>query len=490
MHKDYFKLRENVKIIGGARSALERTPLHESPIMYACSDRKGAAPVGFWDMFTNRRGGNGILVPTCVPVFSPDTIKNMAKMTYAELSFVVLDQFMKGHITDSEFAKILEGFEIYKTFGVPVRHVNGNNWLLDLTKGPSAAFKDFAALLMKAILEYHVGKQGRKTTFVLATSGDTGGAMAQAFRGINGVEVVVLFPMHGVTERQRRYMTTAGGNVRAYAVDGDFDACIALVRRAFNDPDLAFLNPNAANSLNFTRIIAQTVYYFYAHAQLLENGGIAAGQPIVFSIPTGNGGNITGGLYAKMMGLPTGRLIAAVNKNDTLHQFFLTGIYGPREYTVRTLSNAMDISKPVNLTRIVYNYGGAMDVNGAVDLMRPRLEFLRLLLSDMASARISEDETKGAIRLVSREYGILLDPHGAVGYSALERYREASGYGGAGVFIETADPAKFHREMRDIMGYEPPQPGRMKDMAGMPENYEAMPNNYDALKGRLLETKK
>lgn len=490
MQKDYFKLRENVKIIGGARSALERTPLHESPIMYVGSDRKTAAPLEFWSMFTNRYAGNGVLVPASVPVFSPGTIKNMAKMTYDELSFVVLDQFMKGHIADSEFAKILEGLEIYKRFGVPVRHVNGNNWMLDLTKGPSAAFKDFAALLMKAILKYHVEKHGRKITFVLATSGDTGGAIAQAFHGMDGVDVIVLFPMHGVTERQRRYMTTLGGNVRAYAMDGNFDACIALVRRVFDDPDLAFLNPNAANSLNFTRIIAQTVYYLYAYAQLLESAAINTGEPLAFTVPTGNGGNITGGLYAKMMGLPVERLIAAVNKNDTLHKFFLTGTYEPREYAVRTLSNAMDISKPVNLARIVYNYGGAMDANGAADLRRPRLEFLSGLLTDMASARISEDETEGAIKLVSREYGILLDPHGAVGYSALERYREASGYAGAGVFIETADPAKFCREMKGIMGHEPPQPERMKDMAGMHENYEVTPNNYDALKGRLLETKK
>ncbi len=490
LNMDCFKLREGVKIIGGARTALEKTPLHESHIKYVGSDRKPMAPLGFWEMFTNKYDGNGVLVPTSVPVFSQDTIGNMGKMSYGEISFVVLDQFMKGYITDKEFVKILAGFETYNTFDVPVKHLGNSTWMLDLTKGPSAAFKDFAALLMKAILKYHVEKTGQKATFVLATSGDTGGAMAQAFHGIEGVEAIILFPRHGITERQRRYMTTLGGNTRAYAVDGDFDACIALVRQVFRDPELAFLNPNAANSLNFTRIIAQTVYYFYARAQLFEKCGVELEQPLVVSVPTGNGGNITAGLYAKMMGLPIDRLIAAVNRNDTLYRFFLTGAYDAEGGAVRTLSNAMDIIKPVNLARIIYNYGGSMDVNGNVDLKREEMEFLERVFRDFAAKRTSEDETEGAIRMVSRKYGILLDPHGSVGFNGLEHYREVSGYDGAGIFIETADPAKFQREMKCIVGYEPEALESMRRMAELPEMYEVLPNSYEALKNRLLEIKK
>lgn len=490
VHKDYFKLRENVKIIGGSRNALSRSPLHESPIKYAGSDRKPMAPLNFWEMFTNKYDGKGLLVPTSVPVFSPETIKSMGKMGYDEISFIILDQFIRGCITDKEFAEILEGFETYRTFEVPVTRLgDSNTWMLDLTKGPSAAFKDFAALLMKAVLKYHVEKTGEKLTFILATSGDTGGAFAQAFRGIEGVHVIILFPKYGVTERQRRYMTTPGGNVKAYAVDGDFDACIALVRRVFGDKDLAFLNPNAANSLNFTRIIAQTVYYFYARAQLLEKYGVGLDEPLVFSVPTGNGGNITAGLYAKMMGLFTARLIAAVNKNDTFHRFLLTGAYDPDARAVRTLSNSMDIVKPVNLARIIYNYGGSMTVNGNVELGAERIAFLERIFMDFASKRTSDDETGGAILLVLRKYGIMLDPHGAVGFSGLEHYREASGYEGSGIFIKTAAPAKFCREMKGILGYEPQPLDKMKEMEKLPEQYEIISNNYDALKGRLLEMK-
>ena len=327
---------------------------------------------------------------------------------------------------------------------------------------------------MARLLAHFVPPGTRDTTVLVATSGDTGSAVAHAFSGLPGFRVCVLYPRGLVTEAQRRLFTTLGGNVTAVAVRGTFDDCQRLARRAFADPDLRRRQPLAsANSINIGRLLPQVVYYFHAWAQLSDDAKGGERDPdLVVSTPSGNFGNLTAGLVAKRLGLPVSRFVAATNINDVVPRYLRTGRFRPR-VSAATISNAMDVGDPSNFARILHLYMGYI---GAGD----RLAALR---RDVAGRAFDDDATRVAMRDVYERTGYLLDSHTAVGYLGLKAELEARG--GRGIVLATAHPAKFAEVVLNAVGVEPPVPAALARGAGRPERIVTIPDEYGALRDLL-----
>jgi len=346
-----------------------------------------------------------------------------------------------------------------------------------LDRGPTASFKDFAARLMAKLMEYFAKQENKKLTILVATSGDTGGAAAHAFYGLENINVVVLFPEKEITERQRRQMTTLGGNITAVAVQGKFDDCQAIVKRCFNDTELKYLNLTSANSINFGRLLPQTVYYFYAYSRL-------SCDKIIFSVPSGNFGNLMGGVLAKKMGLPVEKFIVAVNENNEFPNFLTTGNYIPVIPSKECSSNAMNVGHPSNLARLIDLYGGWLlddrDEKGRVTKKgvlkeKPDMQKLR---EDFESYSITDSEADETIKKVYEKYKIILEPHGAVAFKAVEK----SNLTGLIVSLETADSAKFPEKITELLKIVPELPESLTGLDDKKENYETIENSYKNFK--------
>ncbi len=425
----------------------------------------------------------GLYTTSEYPRFSKEEMFGMAKMDYHELAYTVLSKLIGDQLPD---AKLKEVCKDAYDYDVPVVKIaDGENiHVLHLDKGPTASFKDFAARAMSRLMSYYTALDKRELLILTATSGDTGGAVASAFYGVKNIKVCVLFPATEVSERQRRQMTTLGKNVQAIAIDGKFDDCQALVKRAFADPDLVSLNLSSANSINIGRLLPQSVYYFWGYFRALE-AQVAAGSldPVVISVPSGNFGDLMGGLIAKQLGLPVAKFVAAVNENDEFPKFLESGTYQKIEPSVSCLSNAMNVGHPSNLARIVDMYGGIMDQDGKI-LKQPDMERLR---ADIFSASISDEETRFIIETVYQKHGYILEPHGAVGWGGLRRYIDVSGSEVPSITIETADPAKFPDLIQELLGIDPPLPASLKSMQKKQETYASMRKDYVAFKDYLVE---
>jgi len=308
-------------------------------------------------------------------------------------------------------------------------------------------------------------EDGKQLTILTATSGDTGSAVAHAFHNVPGIRVIVLFPFAEVSVSQRKLMTTLRDNVRTVAINGKFDDCQAMAKRAFSDPALKHIPLSSANSINIGRLLPQMIYYFHAVAQLPTNA-------LVVSTPSGNFGNLTAGLMAKRTGLPVARFIAATNVNDVVPQYLSTGRFEPHA-SVRTLTNAMDVGNPSNFDRMRWIY------NGDLDAMR----------RDIAGSRHDDDEVRQTIRRVYEERGYLLDPHSAIGYLGLQGRERQEGQerreGRDGIFLATAHPAKFAEVVEPIIGRAVDKPAPLADALARPRHVVRMPATLDALRDRL-----
>ncbi|MCD6408171.1 threonine synthase, partial [bacterium] len=291
----------------------------------------------------------GLYMPVFIPRIEKEEIEKFKNMSYSEIAFHIIRRFTVEEIEEKKLFEMIE--EAYRDIEVPVQKIEENFYLLHLDRGPTASFKDFAARLMARIMKYFAREEKKHLIILVATSGDTGGAVANAFWNVENTSVVVLFPEEEITERQRRQMTTLGNNVIAVAVKGKFDDCQAIVKRAFNDKDLSYLNLTSANSINFGRLLPQSVYYFYAFSRI-------EADEVIFSVPSGNFGNLMGGVFAREMGLPVKKFIVAVNENDEFPKFLQTGIYKPVEPSKKCSSNAMNVGHPSNLARLIDLYGG------------------------------------------------------------------------------------------------------------------------------------
>ncbi|MYB18295.1 MAG: threonine synthase, partial [Holophagales bacterium] len=381
----------------------------------------------------------GLFVPERLEPLTAEDLGLLELQPLTGIAAILGDRLYGSEVPGRELAAL---FEDALDFPIPLTQIEPGIHCLELFHGPTLAFKDVASRVMARLMARFAMDAGAEMTVIVATSGDTGSAVAHAFAGVAGLRVCVLYPNGLVTEAQRRLFTTLGGNVTAVAVDGTFDDCQSLARDAFADGELRQQRPLAsANSINIGRLLPQVFYYFHAWAQLPSPPLDDTGEPLVFSTPSGNFGNLTAGLIAKRIGLPVSRFVAATNVNDVVPAYLRSGDYLPRG-SVATISNAMDVGNPSNFARIVHLYS-----SGGEPLERIR--------RDVAGHTFDDDATRRAMREVHDRTGYLLDPHTAVGYLGLKAELEAQG-GGTGVVLATAHPAKFAETVQATTGIEPP----------------------------------
>lgn len=372
---------------------------------------------------------NGLFMPETIGKLSEDFFRNIHLMSFQEIAYEVAFAFFGEDIPADDLKKI-----VYDTleFDCPVVPVSDSIWSLELFHGPTLAFKDVGARFMARLLRYFLKDSHQQVTVLVATSGDTGSAVANGFLGVEGIDVVVLYPRGKVSEIQEKQFATLGRNITAIEVEGTFDDCQRLVKSAFLDKELNERKwLTSANSINVARFLPQAFYYFNAYARL-QREGVTKSSDLVFAVPSGNFGNLTAGLAAREMGLPVSRFIAANNENDVVYEYLKSGKYNPRP-SVETLANAMDVGAPSNFVRILDMFGNSFERISSV----------------ISGFRMSDDEIRAVVKRVYLEMGYLLDPHGACGFAALEKHLRA---GEAGVFLETAHPAKFTDTMERIVG--------------------------------------
>ena len=417
----------------------------------------------------------GLYFPEKFPKLAPEEIATFARLPYHEIAFRVLSKFTDGIIPSDILAAMCRSAY---NFPVPLEIINVRIFLMRLDQGPTASFKDFAAQMMARMFGRFLREDNRQVTILTATSGDTGAAVAHAFHNIPGVRVIVLFPIDEVSESQRKLMTTLKDNVRTVAINGKFDDCQAMVKRAFADPDLAHIPLSSANSINIGRLLPQSVYYFYAASRVAQ-----AGEPVVFSIPSGNFGDMMGAVVAREMGLPVKKIICAVNDNDAFPKFLATGDYQKISPSRNSLSNAMNVGHPSNLARLVAVYGGQMDDTGKIN----KLPDLAAMRRDIFSTSISDERTVSGVREFWDNFQLLLEPHGAVAWQGFQDWNamEPLGHSPA-VIVETANPAKFPVEVEKVVGWAPDVPTNMLASLKLPEDFDRMEADYEKFKSYLL----
>ena len=404
----------------------------------------------------------GLFMPREIKPLPQEFYDHIEELSFQEIAYHVADAFFGEDIPADTLKQI-----VYDTlsFDVPLVRVTDNIYSLELFHGPTLAFKDVGARFMARLLGYFIRKEGKKEVNVLvATSGDTGSAVANGFLGVEGIHVYVLYPKGKVSEIQEKQFTTLGRNITALEVDGTFDDCQALVKAAFMDRELnEHLQLTSANSINVARFLPQAFYYFYAYAQLKKAGRAAK---TVICVPSGNFGNITAGLFGKRMGLPVSRFIAANNRNDIFYQYLQTGVYSPRP-SIATIANAMDVGDPSNFARVLDLYQNSHQA----------------ICADISGATYTDEQIADTMRQVWQEHRYLLDPHGACGYRA-----QAEGLrpGEIGIFLETAHPAKFKDTVEKIIGESISIPAKLQAFMSGEKQSQPMSREFADFKKYLL----
>jgi threonine synthase len=414
----------------------------------------------------------GLFVPDFIPQLSLKDIHDLKGKPYRETALLMAKAFLADEFSPEVLKKVV--FDAYN-YPVPLEEVYPRAFVMRLDQGPTASFKDFAARMMARLMS-HCRPQGERLNILVATSGDTGSAVGEAFHGVVGIDITILYPTSEVSLRQKKQLDTIGGNVQALSIDGKFDDCQNLVKQAFSDPALAKFNLTSANSINFGRILPQSIYYVYAYAQLATPG-----EQIVFSVPSGNFGNALGCEYARRMGLPVARLVMPTNENDEFPSYLKTGTYRKVDPSRACISNAMNVGHPSNLARFFELYGGTVDRVGNVHHY-PDIEEMR---RHIFSISIADDETQQTIKNIYKLYRTVMEQHGAVGWAGLEAYRKMTADKTLAVSLETAHPAKFPEEIEKLLGFTPELPTSMKDIDQRQGSAVAMTNNYNNFKNYL-----
>jgi len=404
----------------------------------------------------------GLFMPEHINVLPASFYDEIENLSFQEISYRVADAFFGEDIDAATLKEI-----VYDTlsFDAPLVKVKDSIYSLELFHGPTSAFKDVGGRFMARLLAYFIKKQGQKNVHVLvATSGDTGSAVANGFLGVEGIQVYVLYPKGLVSDIQEKQFTTLGQNITAIEIDGTFDDCQALVKSSFMDADLkAHMNLTSANSINVARFLPQAFYYFYAYAQLKK---MHKADNMVVCVPSGNFGNITAGLFAKKMGLPIQHFIASNNRNDIFFEYLKTGEYKPRP-SVSTIANAMDVGDPSNFARVLDLYGHSHEA----------------ICQEISGARYDDAQISETLLDVYTETGYLLDPHGACGYRAL---KEQIKPGQTGVFLETAHPAKFKETVENILGVSVEIPEKLQAFLKGKKLSIPMGKDFESFKAYLL----
>lgn len=404
---------------------------------------------------------NGLYMPEVIPVLPKSFFDELHAKSFQEIAFEVASAFLENDIPAAELKRIIKHTI---SFDAPLVELEKNVFALELFHGPTLAFKDFGARFMSQLLGYFAKEEKREIVILVATSGDTGSAVANGFLGVPGTKVIVLYPSEKVSDIQEKQFTTLGQNITALEVDGSFDDCQRLVKEAFVDDELNnkfFLT--SANSINIARLIPQSFYYFYAWSRLKDKSNV------VFSVPCGNFGNLTAGLIAKRMGLPINQFIASTNINDIVPEYLRTNKFNPRPSKV-TLSNAMDVGNPSNFSRML-------------DLYQNDFEKLK---TDISGFEFSDIKTQAAMRDVFAQNNYVLDPHGAVGYLGMKKYL-SSNQNSTGVFLETAHPAKFLEVVEETLKSKVQIPERLKVFIKESKKSIQCNNEFNTLK-QFLQT--
>ncbi|MHA1727198.1 MAG: threonine synthase [Promethearchaeota archaeon] len=441
----------------------------------------------------------GLYLPKSIPTLTDSELNSFRNMDYPEMAYKITSKLLNEFVPDEVLLALCR--ESYN-FNLPIENIDNNKYIMRLDRGPTSAFKDFAARLMARLMKYFLKQDGKKLLILTATSGDTGGAVADAFFGLENIQVVILYPEKEISDRQRKQMTTLGHNITAIGIKGKFDDCQKLVKLAFADPDLKKLNLSSANSINFARLLPQAIYYFYAYSRTTKDNS----ERVIFSVPSGNFGDLVGGIIAFKMGLPVYKFIAAVNENNEFPRFLKTGIYEKVSPSKNCLSTAMNVGHPSNLSRVVDFYDGHLDEAGILH-KKPDMEKLR---KDITSVSINDEKTKETIINTYNDYKVILEPHGAVGWagmlwylnnqfkSDIENKNLATGTEKyninknevACISLETADPSKFPETIRELLGINPEMPKSLADVQNKTELSLKLINAdydiYDTFKKELL----
>ncbi len=407
----------------------------------------------------------GLYFPEKLPRVNETLIKNIESIADVNIAFEVMKPYVAGSIDDENLYRIVKETI---SFPIPLNNINDQIASLELFHGPTLAFKDVGARFMSRCLGYFLRNEDREVTVLVATSGDTGGAVANGFYNVENVNVVILYPKGRVSPVQEKQLTTLGNNITALEVDGSFDDCQRMVKQAFADKEIneqKFLT--SANSINVARWLPQQIYYFLAYKQWKEKSI----SPVV-CVPSGNFGNICAGMLAKVTGLPLGHFIAACNVNDIVSHYLQTQELVPKQ-TTPTLSNAMDVGNPSNFIRIIELYNKQF----------PELK------NNLSAYTITDAETLATIKIVAEKYQYTLEPHGAVAYLALERYLENHSTE-RGFILETAHPVKFPDAVKEATGKDVEVPAVLEEMMHRPKKSILMKPEFEALKSWLLEERK
>lgn len=406
---------------------------------------------------------NGLYMPERIPVLPKEFFNTIDKKSFQEIALTVAQNVLGDDIPGAELKRIVEHTI---QFDAPLVEIEENIFALELFHGPTMAFKDFGARFMSQLLGYFARQQDQEIIILVATSGDTGSAVANGFLDVPGTRVIVLYPSGKVSDVQEKQFTTLGKNITALEVEGTFDDCQRLVKTAFLDAELKskyFLT--SANSINIARLIPQSFYYFYSYAQVKDRS-----RPVIYSVPSGNFGNLTGGLFAKRMGLPVFKFVATTNANDVVPKYLHTKLFTPRS-SEQTISNAMDVGNPSNFVRMLDLYNN---------------DFTKLT-EDIAGYSFTDDETRHAMQAVYRSAKYVMDPHGAVGYLGLKKYLTEYSLPATGIFLETAHPGKFIDVVEDTLGQKIALPATLEKFMHGTKQSKQIGHEFATFKEHLRE---
>ncbi|GAB4015749.1 threonine synthase [Spirosoma koreense] len=404
-------------------------------------------------------------MPTPLPVLGADFFNAISTLSLADIGFALSKELFGSEISDANLEEITH---LAFPFDTPVVNLEtGRTNVLELFHGPSLAFKDVGARYMAALMSYFSAQSDQEVNILVATSGDTGGAVAMGFHNVPGVRVSILYPSGRVSELQEKQLTTLGGNVQAFEVNGSFDDCQAIVKQAFVDRDLnTQLSLSSANSINIFRLIPQGFYYVRAYGQVKKYG-----KPVVFSTPSGNFGNLSAGALVQQMGLPISHFVAATNSNHVVPSYLETGIYSPQA-SISTISNAMDVGNPSNFVRLKHLYGD--------DYHRFR--------ANVSGYFYDDEATRAGMKRIYELYDYEACPHTAIGIMGLQAYLHASEQNVTGIALATAHPSKFNSLVEEVLEKPVVVPERLAILANRPKQSTVIPADYEAFKESLLAT--
>ena len=404
---------------------------------------------------------NGLYMPARIPNVPKETLEKFANLSFQEIAQTLTELLFEDDLGNTKITNIVDG-----AFDFPIElvEIEPGVHVLELFHGPTLAFKDFGARFMARLMACLRDSESREINILAATSGDTGTAVGQGFKGVEGVRVTLLYPSGKVSQIQEQQLTTIGNNVQALEIEGSFDDCQRMVKTAFLDPELGKqLTLSSANSINVARLIPQSFYYFFGFSRLTQTQ-----HPIVFSVPSGNFGNLTAGILALRMGLPVDQFIAATNSNHIVPDYLASGLFEPKP-SIMTISNAMDVGDPSNFARL-------QDLYGNVDSM----------LREMSGAWFTDEQTKESILDVFHRLGYTMCPHTAIGYRALKEFQDKNSSFSTGVLLSTAHPAKFHDTVEEVTGTRVEMPGALREALQQPKSSIQLAPDYEYLKDYLL----